>query len=505
LSDNVRLRFSGFMIFAARIFSIFTGLTFTLITTRTLTLSEFGAWANINTIVSLLSIASTIIPFWSARYTARKFPGAMKAGLFANLILSIPMAVVGIVLGLFLAPIAKTSSLFYAYAAILIVQAYAIGSMDPVVSIRKTHTLGYAYSTYEIIKVIAIYLLLWVFHIGIPGAITALILANFGWMAVYVIVLRDLWSENTNFSYLRQWINGSFLNLFSVGANLLTLLDSIILLIIGTASSVSYYTVAIAICTPIAFTAALSAALYPRMLRGGGADDIQLSWRITLLFALPLTIAVITLSTSFLSILSKPSADYTVAYLVLTILALRYFVGAFNPIFDAVIQGTERLDERGAISVRETLKSRIFYSASTIYVTYLIYLPTLWIVLQFYSGDYLMIAEVTALVGLPVNIALTIGKLLIARRSMHFSFPFMSALKYGVTAGALASAVPILNLFHLITLPMRATTTIAFFGAGAIVYFFILYYIEAEARTIIEAVRAIAFAKIRSFLPSQTS
>ncbi len=491
------------MIFAARIFSIFTGLTFTFITTRTLTQTEFGAWANINLVVSLLSLASTIIPFWSARYTARKFPGAMKVGLLANLILSIPMVIIGSVLGLILAPIANTSSLFYAYATILIVQSYAIGSMDPVVSIRKTYTLGYAYSTYEIIKVIAIYILLWVFHIGIPGAITALILANFGWIAVYAIVLRELWSETINFSYLRQWINGSFLNVYSVGANLLTLLDGIILLVIGTAFSVSYYQVAIAICTPIAFTAALSAALYPRMLRGGTADDIQLSWRITLLFALPLTIAVITLSSSLLSILSKPTADYTIAYVVLTILAVRYFIGAFNPIFDAVISGTERLDEKGAISFRETLKSRIFYSASTVYVTYLVYLPTLWVVLHFFIGNYLMIAEVTAFIGLPVNIALTIGKLLIARGSMRFGFPFLSALKYGVTAGVLASAVPILNLLHLISLPMRATTTIALFGAGAIIYFFILYYIEDEARTIIEAVRAIAFARIRSLFPSQ--
>lgn len=485
------------MIFAARIFSIFTGLTFTFITTRTLTQTEFGAWANINQVVSILALGATVIPFWSARYTARRFPGALKVGLLANLILSIPMVLIGILLGLILAPLANTSSLLYAYATILVVQSYAIGSMDPVVSIRKTHTLGYAYSTYEIIKVIAIYTLLWVFHIGIPGAITALILANFGWLTVYAIVLRDLWSEKIDFNYLRQWINGSFLNVYSVGANLLTLLDGIILLAIGTTFSVAYYQVAIAICTPIAFTAALSAALYPRMLRGGTADDIQLSWRITLLFALPLTIAVITLSSSLLSILSRPSADYTTAYIVLTILAVRYFVGAFNPIFDAVISGTERLDEKGAISFRQTLKSRIFYSASTIYVTYLIYLPTLWVVLHFFTGNYLIIAEVTALIGLPVSIAITTGKLLIARGSMRFGFPFLSALKYGITAGALALAVPVLNLFHLITLPMRATTTIALFGAGAIIYFFILYYIEDEARNIIEAVKAIAFARMR--------
>ncbi len=493
------------MIFASRIFSIFTGLAFTFITTRTLTQTEFGAWANINLVVSLLALGSTIIPFWSARYTARRFPGALKVGLLANLVLSIPMVVLGIVLGLVLAPLANTSSLLYAYATILIVQSYAIGSMDPVVSIRKTHTLGYAYSTYEIIKVIAIYILLWVSHIGIPGAITALILANFGWIAVYVVVLRDLWSEKIHLNYLKQWFHGSFLNVYSVGANLLTLLDGIILLAVGTAFSVSYYQVSIAICTPIAFTAALSAALYPRMLRGGSADDIQLSWRITLLFALPLTIAVITLSSSLLSILSKPTADYTVAYIVLTILALRYFVGAFNPIFDAVISGTERLDEKGAISFRQTLKSRIFYSASTIYATYLIYLPTLWVVLHFFSGNYLLIAEVTAFIGLPVSIAITIGKLIIARGSMRFGFPFLSALKYGVTAGVLASAVPILNLFHLITLPMRATTTIALFGAGSIVYLFVLYFIDDEARNIIEAVTAIALDRMRSLFPRKDS
>jgi O-antigen/teichoic acid export membrane protein len=502
LSDAVRIRFSGFVIFAARIFSIFTGLAFTFVTTRTLTQSAFGAWSIINLIVSILTLGSTFIPFWSARYTARRFPGAMKLGLLANLIISIPMVVIGILVGVLLAPATNTSSLLFAYATILVVQSYIISSMDPVVSIRKTHTLGYAYATYELIKVLAVYILLWIFQIGIAGAITSLILANFGWMMVYMFVLRDLWSEPIDRKYLRQWINGSFLIIYSIGANLLTLLDVIILLSRGTTIAVSYYQVSVSITTPITFTAALSTALYPRMIRGGTSDDIELSWRITLLFALPLLIAVVTLSSSLLSILSSPRADYTVAYIVLSVLALRYFIVALNPIFDAVISGTEKLDERGAISFRETLKSRMFYSPTTIYIAYLIYLPTLWYALQFFTGNPLVIAEVTALIGLPVNIAITAGKFLIARGSMRFKFPLLSALKYGVTAGAMALIILILSYLHIIEQPMLTTTTIALFGAGAIVYFLILYYIEDEARTIIEAIRTMALARMRSFLSS---
>lgn len=502
MSDTIRLRFSGFVIFAARIFSIFTGLAFTFVTTRTLTQSAFGAWSIINLTVSILTLGSVLFPFWSARYTARGFPGAMKLGLLANLIISIPMVIIGTLVGVVLAPATNTSSLLYAFATILVVQSYIISSMDPVVSIRKTYTLGYAYATYEIIKVIAVYILLWIFQIGIAGAITSLILANFGWMMVYVFVLRDLWSEPIDRNYLRQWINGSFLNIYTIGANILVLLDSIILLSRGTTIAVSYYQVSISITTPISFTAALSAALYARMLRGGTSDDVELSWRVTLLFSLPLLIAVITLASSLLSILSSAKADYTVAYIVLGVLALRAFIGTINPIFDAVISGTEKLDERGAISFRQTLKSRLFYSPTTVYITYLIYLPTLWYTLQFFAGNPLIIAEATAFIGLPVNIAITIGKYLIARGSIRFKFPFLSAAKYGVTAGALASIIPILSFLHVIVQPMRATTTIAFFGVGAIVYFLILYYIEDEARTIIEAVRAMAVARMRSLFNS---
>lgn len=410
----------------------------------------------------------------------------MKLGLLTNMAVGIPIAILGALIGTrFFAPAAQTAGTFYIYGCLLIVQAYVIGALDPVVAIRKTHVLGYAYAIYEIIRVAGIYILLVVFNVGIAGAITSLILANLGWLAVYVVAVGKLWSENPNLSHLRQWISGSFLNTYIVGANALTTLEGLIIILIAGPIAAGDYAATVAVSIPIAYTAALSTALYPKILAGGTGDDVESAWKITLLFSLPLTISVISLSSSLLAILG---GGYVPVYIVLSVVAVRYFIASFNPIFDAIVTGTERMDEEGFISFSGSLRSRLIFSPTAIYITYIIYLPALWILLPKFTPDPVMVALATSMIGLPANIAVTTAKFLIARRYMNFSFPFASALKFGFIGGVLALAVPILNALSLITLPMRPITTVALFVLGGAVYFFILYFIEDEARNLIDTI-----------------
>lgn len=412
----------------------------------------------------------------------------MKLGLVANLAIGIPVAILGAVIGaIFFAPVAQTSGIFYVYGSILVVQSYVLGALDPVVALRRTHVLGYAYAIYEILKLVGIYILMVVFHLGIPAALTALFLANLGWIGVYVMALSELWSERLNTSYLRQWINGSFLNTYIVGASILASFEIFTVILVGGPLAQANYSAAVAITAPIGFTAALSIALYPKLLAGGKGSEVESAWKITLLFSLPLTLAVISLSSSLLAILR---IEYIPAYIVVMVLAVRSFIGSFNPIFDAVVNGTERMDEKGTITFKQSIHSRLFFSPSVIYVVYAIYLPILWIELQNYAADPLMVALATALLGLPATLTLTTGKFLIARRCIPFSFPYGSAAKYAVIAASLSLSIPILYIFNLVTLPFPTYVTVGFFLLGAGVYFFVLYFIDSEARSLTKAILA---------------
>ena len=479
MSKDIRLRFSGLVIFSARIFSIFTGLAFSILLTRFLSEPEFGVWRNLNAVISTFGLAGSIFPYWAARYTARNFQGAMKLGLIANVLLAVPIAILAFLLGPVLASAANTSAVFYFYATLILLQSYVIVALDSVVTVVKTHSIGYALAIYEIVKLLFAFLLIVVLHIGIPGALTALFVANCGWIATYVLVLRNYWAEKIDYRYFASWLKGSFLNFYSVGSGLLGSLDAFILLFKGGSVAVAIVGAAAIVAGPVAYTTSLSAALYPTLLSGGTAEDVETVWRTSLLFSIPLTLALFGLAPSFLAILK---ADYVVASFILALLVFRAFGSTIGAIFDTVITGSDRLDMTGSFTIGQAIRSRIFLGISTGYIIDPFYLVALWFLLQPFSADPLRAAQVAALLGLLQTLAVLPLKYLIARRAVKLRFPTISALKYSLVSGALVAVA------FLLPQPLSPFTTLSVFAIGAIIYFLVLYFIEDEARLIIKSV-----------------
>ncbi len=59
------------MAFTVGILTVFTGLIFALIVTRTLNAEEFGTWSLLATIIGYLIISERVISFWNYRQIAR--------------------------------------------------------------------------------------------------------------------------------------------------------------------------------------------------------------------------------------------------------------------------------------------------------------------------------------------------------------------------------------------------------------------------------------------------
>ena len=86
--SNVRLQYSGVIRFAAVILSLFTGLIFTTLVTRNLSIDEYGQWNAIGSLIGYGAFPALGLGYWFTRYTARKIPIA-KMGLSVSLIFSI--------------------------------------------------------------------------------------------------------------------------------------------------------------------------------------------------------------------------------------------------------------------------------------------------------------------------------------------------------------------------------------------------------------------------------
>jgi len=68
---EIRLQYSGFIIFAAKMLSIATGLAFQLMIGRATTKPEYGLWFNINDILAYFTLLAAALPFWTMRFVAR--------------------------------------------------------------------------------------------------------------------------------------------------------------------------------------------------------------------------------------------------------------------------------------------------------------------------------------------------------------------------------------------------------------------------------------------------
>jgi len=69
--NNIRVTYSGLIAFAVSMTSVLTGITFTLIVTRKLSVEEFGIWSIVGSMTTYFMIVEPIVSFWSTRQIAR--------------------------------------------------------------------------------------------------------------------------------------------------------------------------------------------------------------------------------------------------------------------------------------------------------------------------------------------------------------------------------------------------------------------------------------------------
>src|SRR4030042_1438694 len=89
---EIRLQYTGYIVFAAKLISIITGLIFQFMIARAIpedpTNPEYGIWFNVSDVLAYFTLLGGVVPFWVMRCVARGKEGAAKTGLATNLIIS---------------------------------------------------------------------------------------------------------------------------------------------------------------------------------------------------------------------------------------------------------------------------------------------------------------------------------------------------------------------------------------------------------------------------------
>ena len=490
--QEIRLQYSGFVIFAAKMLSVLTGLIFQFMVAWSTTNTQYDIWFNINDVLAYFTILVGVAPFWVMRFVAREKEGATKTGFVTNLIVSVISTISYLAFIPFFLPMLGITGDFlpvYLIASLQIVELYVLTLFEGCLQATMPHTIGYGLLVQQIGKVALGYVL--IVQVGEPlmGALVATI-ASIGIQLVYYFqILADQFKARIHWKYVKQWVKGSLANIYNVIGVQIAAYVFIMLYELGGNGSRGRYGAAATISNVISYASVLAFALYPKLLADKKREDITTSLKMVLMFAIPMTVVAIVMSDSYITLLRQ---DYPDASIILIILALDALIVVINNIFSAVLFGTESVDQDGQMSFKDLAKSKLFIAFSLPYVHSAIVLPVSYYVLTTYALNQPLQAS------LSVSMIITLSHFIlliilygVARKAVKIDIPWKSISKYVLAASVMGALLFILP--HPEGIPSTSDTMDILFniaqvlvltGIGATVYLAIVMIIDKEARAL---------------------
>jgi O-antigen/teichoic acid export membrane protein len=481
---EVRLQYSGLIIFAARIFSIATGLIFSLLITRNTTEEQYGVWANIFDVMSYFTLLSTMLPFWSTRFVARDREGSTKTGLIANLIIGVISTALYISLVPFITSVLNVPQAYvilYLMASVQVIELYLLYQLEATLRAERPQAVGYGLVFDEITTVVLAYVLIVRFRQILDGAMVSIAIAYLIHIIYYLKLVSPSLKQKTQWNYVREWLKGSIANIYNlIGSQIAGVVILIMLFVLGGEAARGDYAAASAIATIVTYSWFLSFALYPRLLANKSREDVTNSLKLVLMFTIPLAVGAMAIPDSLLIILKQ---SYAEAAPILFILALDASVSTISGFYQYVLFGVEKLDEKATIPMRQLMKSDIFKVFTLPYIQSAITLPlTYYILTKFALGQTVQAGIYVAAITMAAHVAMFIVVYVLTRRAIKVTVPWTSIGKY-MLAGAIMGSV-----LYLIPHPTRLTLTLATCVIGGILYLAVLSAIDKDARTLIKLV-----------------
>ena len=481
--NEVRLQYSGFIIFAAKILSIATGMIFTLLITRNTTEEQYGVWANIFDLMAYFVLLAAAIPFWSTRFVARNKEGSTKTGLVANLIIGVISVVFYIPLVPFITSalnVAQAYVVLYFMVSAQIIGSYLTNQLEATLRAERPQAVGYGLLVAEITKIALAYVLIVRLQQPLSGAMVSLTIAILIQIAYYLKLVSPSLKQKTQWNYVREWLKGSITNIYYLIGNQIAAVIFIMLFVFGSHTARADYLAAATIANIIGYSSFLSFALYPRLLANKSLEDVTTSLKLVLMFAIPMAAGVMAIPDSFLTILKEQYAEAAPLLLILAIDALVLTISGF---YQYVLFGVEKLDEKATIPIRQLVKSDIFKVFTLSYIHSAITLPLAYYVLtNFASVQAVQAAMYVAAITMTTRLAMFIVLYILVRRTLKVIVPWTSIGKY-VFAGAIMGSA-----LYLIPHPTRIALILVTAVAGGILYLALLLAIDKEARTLIKSI-----------------
>ncbi|MEM2396488.1 MAG: hypothetical protein QXN54_08405 [Nitrososphaerota archaeon] len=489
----MKLKLPGAVYFVSNIYSLFTGLAFTVIVTRSLTVSDFGFWTMISQYLAYTAIPlSSIASFWIVRYVARGFKQAIKSGLLFGLIFSS----IGLSLYLLVAFLANTY--FSQPITILVLAApqavtYVIlGALNSAITGFSPIHIGISSAVFETSKVILAYHFVRVLNLGLVGAIISVMMAQVIQLIYLLFILHGSIKQGmVDRSLIKKWFRLSWLPVYELFSGVIGGLDVLIARTIFSADAlIGIKNVAGIAGSFPRYASSLSLSLYPRSLRTLKNEewqrDLEESLRFMSLIAIPISFGNIALMDLILTIFGK---DYGGAYLAGIMMSIVFLIGLLNSVIEPVIRGGETTDLKDEASLKEYLKSRLFKLITVNHLSAIVYTICVAMFLMLSTGDiyeaalYWSLASFTSIPFIAYKIKM------LSNMNVRLMLPLRNILNYAASSLLMSLLIYVLRLTFFDNLAKNVVgllTEITMLTViGSCLYFLVVSLIDGYARKIL--------------------
>ncbi|HMK94427.1 MAG TPA: hypothetical protein VK536_03405 [Candidatus Limnocylindrales bacterium] len=485
---NIRLQYSGFIIFSSQLLGIVTGLIFTLLLTRGMKVNQYGIWTNIFDYTAYFILFSNFLPFWATRFVARGKEGTAKTISLAQLTIgviatAIYLPVIYLIYTLAIGPRIGTMTYLpiFLIAGLYILAYFMINVFEGILQSIQPQALGYGFLIEEVVKVGVALVLILGFKQLFLGAMLALVLSLFAQIGYYISLLSDEFKEKTDWSYLREWLKGSTLIAYNyIGGQILAFVF-ILLFFYGGSDARAYYQAALSFASVITYAGSFATALYPKLLaKNCTTEQVGTSFKTVMMLAIPLMTIAMVMSTSFLTILKTA---YGIAWPVLITLSIYTFVTLITSFYSSCLVGVEAFDAGGKISIRQFVKTKIFKLYTLPYIQSAVVLPLAYFILTRLplAGSVLdTVFVVVLLTGAQFANLCVVYRF--TRRAIRIPIAWVSLAKYVLAALFMAA------IMLLVPATTTLLSTIAKAIAGLGIYVALLLAIDKQSRQLVRLI-----------------
>ena len=484
---NVRLRYTGVVLFISRLFSLLTGALFVLLITRKLPVDDFGLWSMTGRYLAYVMIFANVYSYWLPRTMARGV-NTSKTGLALSLIFGSAATLVYLIIAFWFSLSFDQPLLILLLVAPQVILSYVQSTMESVSTGYAPQLIGYAQIISEVVKVGLAFCLVFFFRIEITGAILAVVGAQLVSVLFFTALnFKVIKSSKLDFDIAKSWLKHSWLPLFTAGVGILGGLDTILVrLAAGSEQPAAYQGVALTIAAVVTNTNVLASGLYPRLLAKAHLPETEVALKLIYMFAIPLSV--------FIFFYAEPiSAVFGLKYLaavdVVRVATLSSLISVFSLLLDTVILGMERRDAEGLTS-KELVSSMLFRLPLLNCIMSMVYLIILHITL-IGAQEYADIS-LRWIVSSAINVSLAIAvKLIALKKTIRISISAQTILSLLKCLAVSLIAVDFaLNIWHVLPVEkimdlfLSLIPPIIFIAAT---YFALLAVIDRDFRFLVKA------------------